>query len=61
MHVAKRRLLIVDDDPDITLTLRTILDLQYVNSSDIQRPNQSQQSSLGLSLNKGNFDKMVLC
>src|SRR5918994_3901175 len=26
MHVAKRRLLIVDDEPDITLTLRTILE-----------------------------------
>src|ERR671922_2600385 len=26
MHVAKRRLLIVDDEPDITLTLRIILE-----------------------------------
>jgi two-component system, OmpR family, response regulator ChvI len=26
MHVAKRRLLIVDDEPDITLTLHTILE-----------------------------------
>src|ERR671925_1912482 len=26
MHVAKRRLLIVDDEPDITLTLSTILE-----------------------------------
>src|SRR5215207_9897686 len=26
MHAAKRRLLIVDDEPDITLTLRTILE-----------------------------------
>jgi two-component system catabolic regulation response regulator CreB/two-component system response regulator ChvI len=26
MHAAKERLLIVDDDPDITLTLRTILE-----------------------------------
>ena len=26
MHTAKRRLLIVDDDPDITLTLRTNLE-----------------------------------
>ena len=44
MHVAKRRLLIVDDEPDITLTLRTTLEqngFEVVSFNDPQLALQS--------------------
>jgi two-component system, OmpR family, response regulator ChvI len=48
MHVAKRRLLIVDDEPDITLTLRTILEqngFEVVSFNDPQLALQSFKPS----------------
>ena len=44
MHVAKRRLLIVDDDPDITLTLRTILKQNGFEVASFNDPQLALQS-----------------